>query len=462
MREYRKVHFIGIGGIGMSGLARLLLKLGFEVTGSDLRPSEITKMLEKEGALIYYGHKPRQVEGADLVVYSTAIPQGNPELVRAKELGLKIIPRAQMLVEIMELHRFNIVVAGAHGKTTTSSMLATVLTRGGLSPTVAVGGRVNGFDGNAWLGEERAYLVAEADESDGSFLRMSPDLAIITNIDAEHLDYYQDLSRIKKAFLDFAKKVKQKLVICADDKELLALCKSLDSKDIITYGLASQADYVGHIVSEGAQSLFVVYEKEKLLGEILLPVPGRHNILNALGVVAAARALGLSFEAIRKGFSSFSGVKRRFELKGQAGGIKVFDDYAHHPTEIRATLNAFRKAFPDNRLVVLFQPHRYTRTKALFGDFVSSFDEVDVLLLTEIYPASEEPIPGVTGEALFNALARRRCKETYFAPELSLLLARALDVIKPGDVLITMGAGDIYRTGEAILEEIGVREKEVA
>ena len=466
MLEYRRFHFIGIGGIGMSGLARLLLKMGFEVSGSDLKASETTRTLLKEGARVFIGHRPEHVEGAEVVVYSSAIRPDNPELRRARQLGLKIIPRAQMLVEIMKLHRTSIVVAGAHGKTTTSSMLATLLTRGGLSPTVAVGGKVNGFEGNAWLGKPH-YLVAEADESDGSFLKLRPQIAVITNIDAEHLDFYPSYQAIEEAFLSFVKRIEGGglLVACKDDPGVSSLLARISRKDlqIITYGLEKEAFYTARIQETGRFSLFTVYEGGRPLGEILLKLPGRHNVQNALAAIAVSRALGLSFEKIREGFSSFSGVKRRFEEKARVGEIAIFDDYAHHPTEIRATLAAFKRAFPERRLIVVFQPHRYTRTRALFKEFLEAFEEADVLLLTEIYPASERPLPGITGEALFKALRERRgAKPTFFAGEKALLLARLLDLLKPRDVVVTMGAGDIYRLGEDLIKELGEAQEEVA
>ena len=467
MLDYRKFHFIGIGGIGMSGLARLLLRMGFEVSGSDLKASETTRSLAREGARIFYGHRPEHVEGAEVVVYSSAIKPENPELCRARELGLRIIARAEMLLEIMKLHRTNIVVAGAHGKTTTSSILATILTEAGLDPTVAVGGKVNGFKGgNAWLGK-RDFLVAEADESDGSFLRLSPEIAVITNIDAEHLDFYPSYAEIEEAFLNFARRVSPGglLVACKDDPGVARLLGRLSpgKMKIVTYSLKGEATYTAKVKEAGRFSFFVVYEKGRFLGEALLRLPGEHNVQNALAAIAVARHLGLPFERIRKGLSAFAGVRRRFEEKGRVGEILVFDDYAHHPTEIVATLAAFRKAFPKRRLVVVFQPHRFSRTKALFEDFLGAFDEADVLLLTEIYPASERPIPGITGEALFKALKQvRPQKQTYFAAEKGLLLARLLGLLRAEDVVITMGAGDIYQLGEELLKELGQQQEEVA
>ncbi len=465
MLNWKRFHFIGIGGIGMSGLARLLLKMGYEVSGSDLKASETTRALAREGARIFYGHHPRQVHGAEVVVYSSAIKPENPELVEARRLGLEVMPRAEMLVEIMKLHRQNIVVAGAHGKTTTSSMLGAVLSTAGLSPTVAVGGKVNGFEGNAWLGC-RDYLVAEADESDGSFLRMAPDLAVITNIDAEHLDYYASYKEIEEAFLAFANRVRPggALVVCADDQGVQRLLQRLDEGPaVITYGVEAEADFTAKVQETGRFSLFTVYEKGRLLGEVFLRLPGLHNVQNALATIAVARRLRLPFEKIRQGLSSFKGVRRRFELKGEAGGIAVFDDYAHHPTEIKVTISAFKKAYPERRLVVVFQPHRYTRTKALFGDFSKVFDQVDVLLVTEIYPAAEIPLPGVSGEALYQALKTRRKRlPTYYAPERALVLARLLEITRPGDLVVTMGAGDIYRLGEEFLKELGLVREEVA
>ncbi len=460
MLDYKRVHFVGIGGIGMSGIARLLLSLGFEVSGSDLRRSEITKSLEKLGARITYGHRPENVEGAEVVVYSSAIRPENPELVRARELGLRVIPRAQMLVEIMALHRFNIAVAGAHGKTTTSSMIAAVLTHAGLKPTVAVGGKVNGFNENAWLGQ-RDYLVAEADESDGSFLRMKPSLAVVTNLDAEHLDFYPDFAAVKEAFKAFFERVTPDglLVICLDDPHLADLYQEGLPRRALTYGFHPQAAVRARLLKEGSVSSFAVFYQGRHLGEIDLSLPGRHNVQNALAAVAVGLELGLSFTAIKEGLLRFTGVRRRLEVKGDRGGVLVLDDYAHHPTEIRATLQALRAAYPTRRLVILFQPHRYTRTKALFEDFVKAFDQADVLMVTEIYPASETPIPGVTGERLYAALKKRRGKETYFAETKEVLLARVLSLLASGDVVVTMGAGDIYRVAEALTEELGAREE---
>ena len=464
MLRWKRFHFIGIGGIGMSGLARLLLKMGYEVSGSDLKPSETTRALSREGARIYYGHQEEQVHGAEVVVYTSAIRPDNPELLEARRLGLKVLSRAEMLVEIMKLHRKNLVVAGAHGKTTTSSMLAAVLSKAGLKPTVAVGGKVNGFDGNAWLGK-KDYLVAEADESDGSFLKMSPELAIITNIDAEHLDHYASYEEIEEAFLRFAQNLKPggALVACQDDPGTRALLERVKGPRVITYGLSEGADFTAQIKENARFSHFVVFERGRPLGEVLLKLPGRHNVQNALGVVAAAREIGLPFEEIKRGLSAFTGVRRRFELKGEVEGVLVFDDYAHHPTEITVTVEAFRRAYPSRRLVVVFQPHRYTRTKALFERFLTAFDRVDLLVVTEIYPASERPIPGVSGLSLYEAIkARRKKRPTFYARERALALARLLELVKPGDVVVTMGAGDIYRLGEEFLKEKGVSREEVA
>ncbi len=460
MLRHKKYHFIGIGGIGMSGIAKLLLSLGYEVTGSDLRRSEITKQLEAQGARIFYGHHPQNILGAEVVVYSSAIKPNNPELLEAKRLGLEVIPRAAMLVEIMKLHHFNIAVAGAHGKTTTSSMIAAVLTAGGLKPTVAVGGKVNGFAGNAWLGK-RDYLVAEADESDGSFLRMRPNLAVVTNIDREHLDFYPDLEAVKRAFLSFLNSQLEPegtAVLCLDDpgtRELIPRIK----REVITYGFSPAADLRAKVIREAEKTLFGVFYQGLYLGEATVYLPGRHNVLNALATIGVGLKLGLPFQAIVQGLSAFRGVRRRLEVKAEVGGILILDDYAHHPTEIKATLAALRTAHPERRLVVLFQPHRYTRTKALFEDFVRSFDQVDLLLLTKIYPASEAPLPGVSGERLYSALKERRKGPTFFAENKELLLARTLSLLEPGDLVVTMGAGDIYRVGEALVEELGLREE---
>ncbi len=462
MLKHRNYHFIGIGGIGMSGLAKLLLSLGYRVTGSDLRPSEITRQLEAQGAQIFYGHNPENVARAEVVVYSSAIKPDNPELVEAQRKGLLVMPRAAMLVELMKLHRINIAVAGAHGKTTTSSMVAAVLTAGGLNPTVAVGGKVNGFSGNAWLGK-RDYLVAEADESDGSFLRMSPDIAVVTNIDREHLDFYPDLEAVREAFAHFLDQIRPggRAVLCADDQETRRLALQV-KVPVLLYGLGPSASSLrAEILEEGLKSRFLVVYQGKPQGEIRLNLPGRHNVLNALAAVGVGLCLGISFADIARGLEGFSGVRRRLEQKAAVGNILILDDYAHHPTEIKATIAALRQAYPSRRLVVLFQPHRYSRTKALFDEFTKAFDQVDLLLLTEIYAASEAPLPGVTGERLYQALRKRREAETYFSENKELLLARTLSLVQPGDLVVTMGAGDIYRVGEALAQELGLR-KEVA
>ncbi len=456
MLEHKRFHFIGIGGIGMSGIAKLLLSLGYEVTGSDLKRSDITTQLEAQGARVFYGHDPQNLGDAEVVVYSSAIKPDNPELREAYRRDLKIVPRAGMLVEIMKLHRFNILVAGAHGKTTTSSMIAAVLTGGGLHPTVAVGGKVNGFSGNAWLGR-RQYLVAEADESDGSFLHMSPDLAVVTNIDREHLDFYPDFEAIKSAFVEFLAKISPQgcAVLCIDDLGIRDIISKVN-KRVISYGFSKEADLRGVVFQSERRSVFGVLYKGEYLGEIVLRVAGLHNILNALAAICVGLELGISFTDIAVGLSSFSGVRRRMELKAEIAGITIIDDYAHHPTEIHATISALRLAYPNNRLIVLFQPHRYTRTQVLFHDFVTAFDEVDLLVLTNIYPASELPIPGVTGESLYLAIKERRRFPTFFAETKELLLARTLSLVRPGDIVVTMGAGDIYTVGEALMKELGL------
>ncbi len=459
MLEHKKYHFIGIGGIGMSGLAKLLLSLGFELSGSDLSRSEITRQLERQGARIFYEHRPQNVHGAEVVVYSSAIKEDNPELKEARRLGLKVIPRAAMLVEIMKLHQTNILVAGAHGKTTTSSMVASVLTAGGLNPTVAVGGKVNGFAGNAWLGR-REYLVAEADESDGSFLQMTPDIAVVTNIDKEHLDFYPDLAAIKEAFRSFLGRLRPggQAVVCGEDAVLRSLIEDL-AIPVVTYGFSPATTLQAKVLTGGPRPRFKVFLKGKELGEVSIRVPGEHNILNALAALGVGLHLGVPFADLCQGLANFYGVRRRLEFKGQIKDVCVVDDYAHHPTEIRVTIKALREAYPRRRLVLLFQPHRYSRTKALFEEFVRAFDGVDLLLITEIYPASELPIPGVSGESLFKALSERRGGDTFFAETKELLLARALSLIEPGDLVVTMGAGDIYRVGEALIQELGVRQE---
>lgn len=452
MLKGKRYHLIGIGGVGMSGLARLLLALGAQVSGCDLKRTGTTEALKAEGIEVFYGHDPGHLLGKEVVVYSSAVKPDHPELIRARELGLPILPRAEMLSEIMAFHPKSIAVAGSHGKTTTASMIAEVLTLAGLEPTVAIGGRVNNFGVNARLGRGH-YLVAETDESDGSFLILRPYLGVVTNIDREHLDFYADFKAVRKAFVRFCRRVDSEggLVLCGDDPGVRSILPEL-SGNFMIYGFSDGVDLSGEVISGGPFPEIRVTYKGRPLGSFRLSVPGRHNALNALAVVGVGLRLGLSPEIIFSGLAAFSGVGRRLEKKGEIYGVEVFDDYAHHPAEVEVTLRTLRELFPDRRLLVVFQPHRYTRTRALWRDFLRVLVEPDVLFLTDIYPASEPPIPGISGESFFQAVRRvRKDKPTLFSPGLEKAVAQVEFFLSPGDVLLTMGAGDVYRVGEELL-----------
>lgn len=454
-KSYQHIHFVGIGGIGMSGIAELLLNLGYQVSGSDLRSSEITERLQRLGAMIYQGHQEDHITGADVVVVSSAISEHNPEVRAARRIGkLPVIRRAEMLAELMRL-KYAVLVAGAHGKTTTTSMVATVLARGGLDPTVVIGGRLNAWGTNAKLGGGD-FVVAEADESDGTFLLLSPTIAVVTNIDLEHLDFYRDLDHIRDTFLQFINKVPfyGLAVLCLEDPNIQALLPRI-GKRFVTYGLSPQADFQARdLRSDGFRSRYSAYHHGHELGEIELRLPGRHNVLNSLAAVAVAHELDLDLASIQAGFQDMTGVQRRFQIKGEAQGILVLDDYGHHPTEIRAVLDTMATCFPDRRKVVVFQPHRYTRTKALLDQFARCFYQSDVLLVTEIYAASETPIAGINGHALVQAIEAHGHHDIEFRADLQQLTERLGQRLQPGDVLITLGAGNIWQVGETVLRQL--------
>lgn len=460
-RKKQHIHFVGIGGIGMSGIAELLLNLGYRVSGSDLRRSGITERLAGLGGVIKIGHDGRWVAGADVVVISSAVKADNPEVVAAHEAGIPVIPRAEMLAELMRLKVNGIAVAGSHGKTSTTSMAGVVLAEAGLDPTVVIGGQVNSFGSNAKLGAGE-FLVAEADESDGSFLKLSPVLEIVTNIDHEHVDHYPDLEAVKAAFLEFINRIPfyGAAILCLDDQNVAALLP-LIRKRVITYGLSQQADLQAReITARGMISLFTVYRRGKKLGKVSLAVPGRHNVYNALAVIALGLELEIPFATIARALASYSGVQRRLQIKGEAAGIMVVDDYGHHPTEIRATLAALRSAWPDRRLVVLFQPHRYSRTAGLFQDFCTAFHDADELWLTDVYAAGEEPIAKVAGDALTLALRKHGQKAVEYVAGQEDLPTAVVPGLRRGDLLLTLGAGSIWRVGEQILA--GLEAKDVA
>jgi UDP-N-acetylmuramate--alanine ligase len=453
-RKSKHIHFVGIGGIGMSGIAELLLNLGYKISGSDLHESDITRRLESLGGTLHIGHDADWIRGADVVVISSAIADDNPEVEAAVNSLIPVIPRAEMLAELMRLAKFGIAIAGSHGKTTTASMVAWLLAEAGLDPTVVIGGKVDCLGGiNAKLGGGD-FLVAEADESDGSFLKLAPVLEIVTNIDHEHLDYYSSIEQIKAVFLDFIDKIPfyGAVILCLDDPHVASILPEV-KKRFLTYGLTSQANvYAKGITTSGLNTRFEVCLENDVLGEINLSLAGVHNVYNSLGAVTVGLELDIPFATIAAALKSFSGVQRRLQIKGERRDITVVDDYGHHPTEIRATLSALRDAWPERRLVVLFQPHRYSRTKALAEEFYTAFHEADILLLTEIYSASESPIPGVNSEALLNGIKQHGHRHAYFESSFSELLDKAMDIIAPGDVVLSLGAGNIWKAGEKLLE----------
>ncbi|MGA3048668.1 MAG: UDP-N-acetylmuramate--L-alanine ligase [Terracidiphilus sp.] len=444
-------HFIGIGGIGMSGIAEILLSLGMKVSGSDLRRGPVTDRLVQLGASVYEGHNAANVVGATVVVTSSAVSSSNPEVVEAHARKIPVIQRAEMLAELMRL-KYSIVIAGMHGKTTTTSMVASVLTAGGLDPTVVVGGRVDALGSNARLGTTQ-YLVAEADESDRSFLKLSPIRAIVTNLDREHMDCYRDMADVERAFLEFMDKVPfyGAVTACLDNPQLAAILPRARRR-VFTYGVAPEADFRLEFLAPiesvaGRFARFQVVTDQGPLGPFELHVPGRHNVLNAASAVAIACQLEIPADKIAEGLSHFRGVDRRFQLRGQARGVTVVDDYGHHPTEIRATLAAAREC-GHKRIRVIFQPHRFTRTKDLMDQFASAFGDADDVVVLPIYAASEEPIPGVTAEVL---ASRIQGPAVQFAPEFASAVAAVTASASEGDLILTLGAGSVSQLAPQIL-----------
>ena len=464
--QKQHVHFIGIGGIGMSGIAEILLTLGMRVSGSDLRRGPITDRLAAMGATVYEGHAAANVGDASVVVTSSAVSATNPEVLEARSLKVPVIQRAEMLAELMRL-KYGIAIAGMHGKTTTTSMVACVLAAGGLDPTVVVGGRVDALGSNARLGSSQ-YLVAEADESDRSFLKLPPILAVVTNLDREHMDCYRDMEDVESAFLTFMDKVPfYGAVTACVDNPLLAKILPRAQRRVFTYGVTPGADYRLEILEDTADSevdgscvpgsfrRFQVVTAKGILGPFELKVPGRHNILNATAAVAIACQLEVPSEQIAEGLARFNGVDRRFQLKGKAGGVAVVDDYGHHPTEIRATLAAAREC-GYGRIHVIFQPHRFTRTRDLMADFGEAFTLADTVAVLPIYAASEEPIEGVTAEAL---VRRIRDAEAGFAPDFAAAVSRAVGLAEPGDLVMTLGAGSVSQLGPMVLDGLVEKSK---
>jgi UDP-N-acetylmuramate--alanine ligase len=452
-RKIQNLHFVGIGGIGMSGIAELLLNLGYQVSGSDLRPSSATDRLSTLGGKIYLGHRAENIAvGTNVVVISSAVRPDNVEVLEAKRLQIPVIPRAEMLAELMRL-KYGVAIAGSHGKTTTTSMIATVLVHGGFDPTAVIGGRLNAFGSNAKLGKGD-FLVAEADESDGSFLKLSPTIAVVTNIDREHLDHYANLEEIQAAFVSFVSKVPfyGAAVLCLDDPNVQDILPRVERR-ILTYGTSNQADLAAtHIEFLGFGSSSYVRYKGNPLGVLQLRVPGEHGILNALAAVATGLELEVPFEKIAAALASFQNADRRFQIKGEHKEVLVVDDYGHHPTEIIATLSAARHAC-DRRIVTVFQPHRYTRTQALEEEFARAFYHADVLIVLPIYAASEEPIPGITAERLVEQIKKFGHRDGHYVPDFPGARQQLMETLQKGDLLITLGAGDVWKIGEEFLKE---------
>ncbi len=453
-RHAAKVHFVGIGGIGMSGIAEVLLNLGYSVSGSDLKESEITKRLTKLGATIGYGHKAQNLVDSDVVVISSAVRKDNPEVVAARLRKIPVIPRAEMLAELMRL-KYAVAVAGSHGKTTTTSMVATVMAAAGLDPTAVVGGKVNVLDSNAKLGRSE-LMVVEADESDGSFLKLHPSITIVTNIDPEHMDHYGTLDALKTAFVDFCNRVPfyGLNVLCLDHPNVQALLPQIE-KRFVTYGSAHTADYrYAHVKVQGFTTSFQAWRGEEDLGEFTVRMVGAHNAQNALGVIAVADEMDIPLDTVRKALAEFGGVQRRFTVRGEVKGITVVDDYGHHPTEVKATLSGARRAF-GRRVVVAFQPHRYTRTRDLLNEFATSFNDADVLFISSIYAASEDPIPGISAQRLADEISSYGHRDVTVVEKRADLAKAMLPRLKEGDIVITLGAGDITAVGPELVKLLG-------
>lgn len=463
-RRIQHVHLVGIGGIGMSGIAEVLVNLGFKVSGSDLKRSATTDRLQEMGIEISEGHSAANVGHPHVVVRSTAVRDDNPEIIEAQSRSIPVIPRAEMLAELMRLKPHTVAIAGSHGKTTTTSMVATVLGHAGLDPTIVVGGVVGAFGSNAHLGTSD-LMVVEADESDRSFLMLSPTIAVVTNIDREHMDYYHDMDDVRSCFANFVNKVPfyGSSVLCLDDPNVQAIIPLLERRRL-TYGLSAQADVSAHGIKydNNFGSTFDVWRGSEVIGELNLRVPGMHNVYNSLAAIAVGFELEVPFDKIAEGLSKFTGAGRRFQTKGEVNGVLIVDDYGHHPTEIRATLAAAKLGSGGRRIVVLFQPHRYTRTHDLMQEFARSFNNADVLFVTDIYAASEDPIEGVTAETLTGAIKRFGHKEVSYIGALENAPALLKEYVQPGDLFLTLGAGTVNRVSDQLLSMLRDEQKKRA
>lgn len=452
----RNIHMVGIGGIGMSGMAEILLQKGYKVTGSDASMGETVERLQKLGAEVHIGHDEKNIEGADVVVYTSAVKaEENIETKAALEQGIPVIKRAEMLAELMRM-KYGIGIAGTHGKTTTTTLTGHVIQDGSFDPTIIVGGKVHSFSKTNAVVGKGDIIIVEADEFDRTFLRLTPSLAVITNIEAEHLDIYDNLEDVKEAFIEFANKVPfyGAVILCLDDPNVRSIIPQIERRTL-TYGLTPQADVRATDVEvEQFHSTFTVLHDGDALGEIRLKAPGEHNVKNALAAVAVGLELDIDFKYIKSGLERFEGVFRRFQLKTEKDGVMVIDDYAHHPTEVQATLNAARKGWPNRRIVAVFQPHLYSRTRDLFKEFGSSFFDAEVCVITDVYPSREKPIEGVSGKLIADAAKEYGHRKVHYVEEKAELPARLKDIVKSGDVVITMGAGDIYKYGEQFADAL--------
>lgn len=460
-RHVKRIHFIGIGGIGMSGIAEVLCNLGFEVSGSDIKRSKNTDRLASlYGVKIFEGHNAENVGDAQVAVYSSAVRDDNPEVARAKEIGIPVIPRAEMLAELMVLKPYAVAISGTHGKTSTTSMVATILKHAGVDPTTVVGGVVDTLGSNAQVGSSE-WFVTEADESDRSFLMLYPTIAVVTNIDKEHMESYKGMDDVVQCFTDFVNKVPffGAAIICLDDPNVQLIIPNIKRRRV-TYGMTAQADISAHDIRYNQEfgSTFTVWRGTEVLGEVALPVPGKHNVYNALAATAVALELDIPFAKIVEAFAGFKNANRRFQFKGEVGGITVIDDYGHHPTEILATLAAAKNSGGGRRTVVAFQPHRYTRTQELMDEFALAFNNADVLFVLDIYPASEEPIEGITAEVLTENIKKYGHKSATFIGSIDTAAETVADAAQEGDLMITLGAGTVTRLSDEILELLKQRQ----